>query len=244
MVEQRWRVGDLARAVGLTVRTLHHYDQIGLLKPSRRTEAGHRLYTSRDVGRLYRILALRQLGLGLPAIAATLDGRGGDLGAVVRRQLHEVERQIEAQGRLRSRLAFILGAIERSEQPSTKSLIEAMEAMTMFERYSTPEQLAQLAERRALLGDDAIRQAEQQWAGLIGEAEAARAAGLDPASAPVQDLARRWKGLIEQFTGGDESIRRSLQTMYETEGVERASRGMANSELMRYMGEAMAAAHS
>lgn len=57
--EHAWQVGTLAQATGLTVRALHHYDHIGLLSPSRRTAAGHRLYTADDVARLYRIRLLR-----------------------------------------------------------------------------------------------------------------------------------------------------------------------------------------
>lgn len=60
---QTWKVGALARATGLTVRTLHYYDEIGLLQPSARLAGGHRLYGAADVGRLYRIIRLRQLGL-------------------------------------------------------------------------------------------------------------------------------------------------------------------------------------
>jgi DNA-binding transcriptional MerR regulator len=63
--ERRWKVGELARATGLTVRALHHYDELGLLVPSERTQAGHRLYGEDDVRRLYRVVALRHLGLPL-----------------------------------------------------------------------------------------------------------------------------------------------------------------------------------
>ncbi len=68
-----WKVGELAKQTGLTVRTLHHYDEIGLLKPSRRTRSGHRLYGEADVQRLYRILALRRLGFALSEIETVLD---------------------------------------------------------------------------------------------------------------------------------------------------------------------------
>jgi DNA-binding transcriptional MerR regulator len=85
--ERRWKVGDLAALTGLTVRTLHHFDEIGLLRPTERTDAGHRLYTADDVRRLYRILALRHLGIPLGEIAASLDGDSGDLAVAVRRQL-------------------------------------------------------------------------------------------------------------------------------------------------------------
>ena len=64
-----WKVGRLAEASGLTVRTLHHWDDIGLLRPSVRTPAGHREYTEDDLGRLYLVLALRRLGLESQALA-------------------------------------------------------------------------------------------------------------------------------------------------------------------------------
>jgi len=67
--DQAWKVGALAKAAGLTVRALHYYDHIGLLTPSRRTPAGHRLYDGGDVARLYRISLLRRLGFPLEQIA-------------------------------------------------------------------------------------------------------------------------------------------------------------------------------
>jgi len=67
------KVGAVAEAAGLTVRTLHHWDSIGLLSPSERSPAGHRAYTEADLVRLYQVLALRNLGLGLESIAAFLD---------------------------------------------------------------------------------------------------------------------------------------------------------------------------
>ena len=62
------KVGELAQRTGLTVRTLHHYDAIGLLRPSLHTEAGYRLYTARDIVRLQQVLSLRQLGFSLDEI--------------------------------------------------------------------------------------------------------------------------------------------------------------------------------
>ncbi len=70
------KVGELAKRTGLTVRTLHHYDEIGLLKPSLRTEAGHRLYDADDVARLQKIVLLRQLGFSLEEVQACLDRPG------------------------------------------------------------------------------------------------------------------------------------------------------------------------
>ncbi len=67
-----YTVGELAKKAGLTVRTLHHYEQLGLLVPSGRSEAGYRLYSAADVRRLHRVVAYRQSGLALKDIAALL----------------------------------------------------------------------------------------------------------------------------------------------------------------------------
>jgi hypothetical protein len=113
--------------------------------------------------------------------------------------------------------------------------------MTMVDSYYTPEQLAQLEERRTQLGDDGMKKAEQDWADLIADAMRLKEAGADPADDEVQAIANRWEDLISQFTGGDPGIKQSLQNMYESEGPEKASRGMVDPELMGWIGQAMEA---
>src|SRR6266567_2674802 len=78
-----WKVGQLAKRTGISVRTLHHYDQIGLLTPSHRTESGHRLYDDGDVARLQQIVSLRQLGFALDAIRDLLHRPGTSLVSVL-----------------------------------------------------------------------------------------------------------------------------------------------------------------
>src|SRR3954447_24972478 len=89
-----YTVGALAEASGLTVRTLHHWDEIGLLRPAERSAAGHRRYSSTDVERLYRIMALRGLGLPLEQVGAALDRQGPDLRAAVAAHLARVEAEL------------------------------------------------------------------------------------------------------------------------------------------------------
>src|SRR5687768_10160718 len=100
------RIGEIASVAGVSVRTLHHYDEIGLLRPSGRTSAGHREYTDGDVVVLYRILALRQLGLALEDIKAVL--AGSHLRDTIQRQLDYAESQFGAWGRLRKLLGRLL----------------------------------------------------------------------------------------------------------------------------------------
>jgi cob(I)alamin adenosyltransferase len=126
-----WTVGELATAAGITVRTLHHYDELGLLRPSDRSAAGYRLYDEEGVQRLYRILALRGLGFPLGELADLLDADAGSLQAATRAQLERTERQLAVTEALRVRLADLLTEQERSREPSSEQLIDTMEAMTM-----------------------------------------------------------------------------------------------------------------
>ena len=92
--ERQWRIGAVANATGLTVRALHHYDEIGLLVPSERSGAGYRLYSDAEVSRLYRILALRAIGFTLEEIGGVLLREGEDPRPAVRRHLERIDEQL------------------------------------------------------------------------------------------------------------------------------------------------------
>ena len=224
-----WSVGELARATGVTVRGLHHYDESGLLAPSARTAAGHRRYSDEDLRRLYRIVALRGLGLTLPDIAGVL-ARDRDLRTAVDEHVHGVDAQIAALARVRTRLVGIRDALDRGGA-STEQIIDVIEEMRMAEQYYTPEQLEQLEQRRRELGEDAIAAAEREWPELIAAVEAQRAQGTDPGDLRVQELAARWRELVEQFTGGDPGIARSLRSYYD----DRPNAHGMSPELMAYV---------
>jgi MerR family transcriptional regulator, thiopeptide resistance regulator len=127
------RIGELARATGLTVRTLHYYEQIGLLVPSSRTESGHRLYDEAEVARLYRICLLRRLGLPLAEIGRALDDPAWSLQATIAAHLGHLDRRLEAIGRLRSRLTRLAGPVESGDGPLTDELLTTMEEMIMLD---------------------------------------------------------------------------------------------------------------
>lgn len=83
-------VGQVSTRLGMTVRALHHWDEIGLARPSLRTAAGYRLYTAGDLERLHRIVVYREIGLGLDRIQAVLDGSSTDVPAALRAQRTQV----------------------------------------------------------------------------------------------------------------------------------------------------------
>jgi DNA-binding transcriptional MerR regulator/uncharacterized glyoxalase superfamily protein PhnB len=130
------RVGELAKATGLTVRTLHYYEEIGLLVASDRTAAGHRVYADADVERLYRISLLRRLGLPLVDIARALDDPAWGLQPAMTTHLAELDRRLEATANLRARLAQLLAtsrAARGTDDLMTDDLLEVLEEMTMLD---------------------------------------------------------------------------------------------------------------
>jgi len=143
--DRTWRIGELARETGLTVRTLHHYDQLGLLSPLSRTEGGHRCYTSGDVRRLHRIVALRSLGISLEEIGTLLDGEPDPTG-LLRRQLDVVEERIRKASDLRARLLDVLNNLGRNAEPSARQLLQLIEETVAMNEPMAPEQFAELKE--------------------------------------------------------------------------------------------------
>ena len=112
-----WTVGQVADLLGVTVRTLHHYDEIGLLSPRERSRAGYRLYTGEDLTRLQQVVVYRRLEMPLDEIATLLEG-GEDAADHLRRQRSTVMQRL---GELTELVAAIDRALERemSEQPAT-----------------------------------------------------------------------------------------------------------------------------
>lgn len=146
-----WRVGELAEATGLSVRTLHHYDEIGLLQPSERTGSGHRQYDAADVRRLHRIVALRGFGLSLAEVGRVLDGELADPRGLIRTQLELVEEQLAAASRVRDKLLGVLDGLDRAYEPSAQTLIELIEVTTVMNRTLTREEYEAMAETRRRL---------------------------------------------------------------------------------------------
>lgn len=221
MPQRVWKVGELAARTGISVRTLHHYDAIGLLIPSGRSGSvhgsGHRLYTESDLSRLHQILCLKQLGFSLEQVRDFLNREDYDPQQVLRLHLEQVRQQIQELTELGTRLEGLALLLDRTDAVSPETLLESMEVMTMIDKYYTSEQLNQLKARKEQVGEDRIREVEAEWPGLIAEVQAAMAAGTDPTDQAVQQLARRWFALVREFTGGDPGITRSLNTMYQTE---------------------------
>lgn len=235
-----WKVGELAKQTGLTVRTLHHYDEIGLLSPSHRSGAGYRLYDGEDIARLLQVLSLRQLGFSLEEIGDCLSRPENTLEHVLGLHIARLRDGIELQRKLCSRLEAVSERLRSAEGVSVDDFLETMEAIQMFEKHFTEEQKRQIEERGKTLGQDRIKAVETEWPQLIAKVRAEMDNGADPASDTVQGLMGRWKELLAEFTGGDPGIQQSLNRMYQQEPSIQTRTGI-DPALMEYVGRAMAA---
>jgi len=239
-----WKVGELAKQTGLTVRALHHYDEIGLLTPSQRSASGYRLYDGVDIARLLQILSLRQLGFSLDEIRDSLAKPDLSLPRILELHIARLRDGIELQRKLCSRLESVAGRLRSSEVVSVEEFLETMEVMmdaeTMFEKYYTQEQLQQLEERKKMLGEEHIRQVEQEWPQLIAQVREEMAKGTDPASETMQRLSKRWMELVQEFTGGDPGITQSLKNLHQGEPSVQQRNGL-DPGIFAYVQQAVAA---
>ena len=197
-----YRIGELAARVGVSVRTLHHYDRLGLVQPGGRSEAGYRLYHERDFLRLQQVLTLRRLGLPLRRIRDVLDGEDFDTVASLRIQRHALREHIEELQRVESAIGDALAAQERSGVWDWDLVLTAAEAAgnndggSLMEKYYTPEQMAQFAELRAETPTEEIEAVEREWTVLLADVRASR--GLNPGSPEAKVLVERWDALQER----------------------------------------------
>ena len=203
------RVGELAKRTGLTVRTLHHYDEIGLLKPSGRSESGYRLYSQADVARLHGVQALRHLGLALGDIAALLDGDQAAPAMILEQQVNALDQQIAQATELRGRLALIRDGIVQGAEPGMGDWLEALALMATYGKYFSAAELKTIFARWSKI--------EHEWLALLKDVRAAMDAGVAPDSPEIQVLARRWMSLVHHWMDGDFELMHRWGEMYRSE---------------------------
>ncbi|HEX9173529.1 MAG TPA: MerR family transcriptional regulator [Telluria sp.] len=204
------KVGELAARAGLTVRTLHHYDSIGLLVPSARSDAGYRLYNRDDVARLQQIQALRMSGMALAEIGHYLDGPTGSPLAIIERQIDALGRQIDGAARMREQLVLLHAQLSNGEQPALASWLTTLEHMSMYDKYFSKEELEQLP----LYRDHG---AQAEWKQLVAQVTSLMESGIAPGSAAAKALALRWMAMLERDTGGNPALLAQLDAMHENE---------------------------
>ncbi|HBC82271.1 MAG TPA: MerR family transcriptional regulator, partial [Escherichia sp.] len=227
------QVGELAKRAGITVRTLHHYEQTGLLLPSARSEAGYRLYNLADVQRLHMIQALAKAGLELAEIKDFLEQDTLSLPDLLDAQIALLDRQLRSIHTLRDQLCTLRTGLEEESEPDLESWLQTLELMNMYDRWFTKEELQQLpfaaeGERLASL-----------WAALVTEAQTLMAQKVAEPDAKAMDLAIRWMDRLEQDTAGKPEFLTRLNEMHSVEPQMRERTGITP-QIIAYITRAFA----
>lgn len=241
MTSQRtYSVGELARIARVSVRALHHYDQIGLLEPSARTASGSRSYSAADLERLQRVLCYRELGFSLDEIATIVDDTDVDT-------LGHLRRQHALLGDRIARLQRIIAAVEKAMEARTMGInLDPHEMVEVFGDHDPTEHAAEAEERWG--GTDAYQESQrrtsqytkQDWLRITAEARrsterlvAAHAAGYPADSAEAMDAVEEHRTHISRwFYDCSPEMHRGLGDMYVsdprfTETYEQEAPGLA-----------------
>src|SRR6185437_7437894 len=211
------KIGEIAKRAEVSVRTLHHYDQIGLLSPSDMSGAGHRLYNQADVERLQHIVSLKSLGFSLEGIARCLNDKSNTLLSTFRMQEELVTKKLEGLKKIHEKLRLMLHRLDRHESLRTNEmllLIKELKQMEMWKKQYTSEQLKTLQDRYEKYPDQ-VKEVEKAWPILFKQFEDAMKKGLSPTSDEAQMLAKKAQHFIDLFTGGDKAIEANLDKTYQ-----------------------------
>ncbi len=205
------KIGELAKRIGLTIRALHHYEEIGLVQPSSRTASGYRLYNKDDVARLHRVQALRGLGLSLAETREMLNGEGADLRQLIRQQMCAIDRQIADATDLRERLATLEEKLSSEKEPELDEWLTTLRLMATQRQYFSAEEIA-VFQKRAAQNDF-----RQEWPKLVAAVRNLMENNVPATDAHARKLARAWIDLCKTSMGDDPRFFAKLSTMHRTD---------------------------
>lgn len=214
------KVGELARRSGITVRTLHYYHSIGLLIPSARSDAGYRLYNRLDITRLHHIQALRRMGVALAEIESILAHSGLALPTVIEQQIAMLDRQLTQITTLRNRLKHMHAQLTQGNEPELNDWLTTLEMMTMYDKYFTADELAQLPFYQA----DETR--NREWQEMVSSVRLLMESGVLAEDPRAQAIGRRWMCTLERDTAGNPAFLTRLNAMHADEPSMREQTGI------------------
>jgi MerR family transcriptional regulator, thiopeptide resistance regulator len=166
---------------------------------------------------------------------------------VIQLHLSQLKERIELQRTLCDHLEKVAARLRSGEEISpgefVNTVMEVIKMSENVEKYYTPEQREYLEQRRREVGEERIRQVEAEWSELMDQVRAEMEAGTDPSTERVQALARRWMGLVNEFTGGDPGIERSVGNMWRQEETIHGIDTGQMREMIAYISGAMAASN-
>jgi DNA-binding transcriptional MerR regulator len=212
-----YKTKEFASLAGVSVRALHHYDQLGLLKPTHRSNSGYRLYSRNDLARLEQIVVLRFMGLSLLKIGEVLSGKV-EISRTLSQQQAALSEHRAFVDRVISLISKARESVSEHDDSAWRLLLPIIKEINMqqekawMEAYLSEGAKAAIAERRESWTPELREENNRKWKQLFADVEASLDA--DPASDTAQSLAARAFALIGEFTGGNAEIHTGLAAAY------------------------------
>lgn len=236
MNKNTWKVGELAKQTGLTVRMLHHYDKIGLFSPSQYSDTGHRLYTESDIVRLQQIMSLKQLGFALEEIKGIMENRNFNPVELIKVQLDDVKKRIRLQELLCSRLEKIYELLTSQQEATPEQFINLIEVINMNkDKYFTQEQQEKMFKQ---LGLEKRKQYVNEWSEITAKIRVEYEKGTPPENLDVTQLAKQWNEFVNKLTFEDPEIAKAAERYYK-ENPEIGEKFGIDKQLSDYIKKAM-----
>jgi DNA-binding transcriptional MerR regulator len=204
-------VGELAKRTGITVRTLHHYDRLGLVEPTGRSNGNYRLYGAEDVKRLQAVRSLQEAGFALKRIKVMMDDPGYSFDRAIDMHLEKLKAKIGLEKTLVKRLETMAELLKARKNPSFDDVVYLLNVTTNVKRYNLDaEDEKKLTKHWAGLTRDDIKAVEAEWPQLIAKVRGHMKAGTDPKAPEMRKLAKRWMELINMFTAGIDKVTKGV----------------------------------
>jgi DNA-binding transcriptional MerR regulator len=239
-------VGEVSALVGITVRTLHHYDKRGLLSPSGRTEAGYRLYSERDLERLQEILGWRALGFSLGEIGELLDEAGHDRLSALRTQRELVDRELARLAGLARALDRAIATVEHGDEQQEETMFNGFDQGQYEdearERWGHTDAYKESARRVANYGEEEWREIKAQAEEIEALFAELKRSGQPADGEPARAAAEQARLHIERwFYPCSRELHRALGDMYVSDPRFAAHYEKVEPGLSAYVRDAIAA---
>lgn len=230
ILKKTWKVGDLAQETGLTVRTLHYYDEIGILRPSQESEGGHRIYNRSDLERLQKILTLKQLGFSLEKIKEAVAKKNFSL--------NEATQQLRANlQKRRAELEEIESRLEKAEKfplekdSSGDAILRILSRMNLLEKHLTEDQLRWIHDQNLQFGPERLEELRSEWIEATEVLQKTMKDKLSISDWKTKAICMRWFGIACAFMGGNFDGPYELKKVIESEPNASLQLGIPGSDI-------------
>jgi DNA-binding transcriptional MerR regulator len=225
-----WKIGEIIKRTGLTARTLHFYEEQGLIGPISRNSSGHRIYLSSDLVKLQQIVCLRSLGIPVSSISnLVLDE--ANLITQLKNHLKALQEKKKAIEDVEKKISSLIEAVaSKASKPGCldEILFKTLESISMYEKYFEKAQQDEIHRRNT----------DEAWQSWIASMKMAIEDGLKPESKEVQKLMSQWQTMISKMLENDSKKSKTFYDMLHNEPKARHDHGI-DAALFEFMGKAI-----